>query len=344
MPKTQLIKKTIGQQGFDFISSHANIDEATVLATLSIFNIENIENIQNSIVNLKRINDIKKLNNFIKEINKKLNLNGTYIGCVETYMVRKHRIMQKYPKPFNHIYYFFDFILTRIFPKIWLTSRIYFYLSGGKGRVLSKTEVLGRLVYCGFGIAEVKEINNLLFFAVKKVSEPQFEDTRLKYGFLIKLPRIGKNGKIIRVYKLRTMHAYSEYIQQYVFEQNSLAEGGKLKDDFRISTYGAKFRKYWIDEIPMIINLLRGEMKIIGVRPLSKHYMSLYSDELKHLRIKTKPGRLPPFYVDMPKDLPEIMASEEKYLHAYLKNPIKTDIKYFFKIIQNILLRGKRSA
>ena len=53
------------------------------------------------------------------EINKKLNLNGTYIGCVETYMVRKHRLLKKYPKPFNHIYYFFDFILTRIFPKIW---------------------------------------------------------------------------------------------------------------------------------------------------------------------------------------------------------------------------------
>jgi len=344
MPKTQLIKKTIGQQGLEFVCNHTNIDSASVLATKNIFNIQGLENKKQTIINLERINDIKKLNNFIKEINKKLILNGVYIGCVETYMVRKQRIMKKFSKPLNHIYYFFDFILTRILPKLWLTSKVYFYLSGGKGRVLSKTEVLGRLVYCGFDIAEVKEINNLLFFSAKKISEPKFDAFRPKYGILIKLPRVGKNGKIIRVYKLRTMHAYSEYIQEYVYNQNKLAEGGKLKDDFRISTYGARFRKYWLDELPMLINLIKGEMKIIGVRPLSKHYISLYTKELRKLRIKTKPGLLPPFYADMPKDLPEIMESEEKYLNAYLKNPIKTDIIYFFKIIQNIIFKGKRSA
>jgi hypothetical protein len=53
---------------------------------------------------------------------------------------------------------------------------------------------------------------------------------------------------------------------------------------------------------------------------------------LKELRIKTKPGLLPPFYVDMPKTLEEIQASEKKYLYAYLKNPLKTDFNYFFKI------------
>lgn len=339
-----LIIKTVGHEGLAFIKNHADLDDAQLLATQNIFNIQNLKTEQNAIINLERINDVKKLNNFIKENNKKLNLGGVFIGCVETYTVRKNRILNKFPKPFNHIYYFLDFILTRVFPKIWLTSRVYFYLSGGKGRVLSKTEVLGRLVYCGFGIIEVKEINNLLYFVVKKVSDPQFDAFRPKYGFLIKLPRIGKNGKIIRVYKLRTMHAYSEYIQQYVFEQNQLAEGGKLKDDFRISSYGMKLRKYWIDELPMIINLFKGEMKLVGVRPLSKHYMSLYDKELRRLRIKTKPGLLPPFYVDMPKTIEEIIASEKKYILAYLKNPVKTDFIYLMKILQNILLRGKRSA
>ena len=65
------------------------------------------------------------------------------------------------------------------------------------------------------------------------------------------------------------MDAYSEYLQHYVYEKNNLAEGGKMKDDFRISTLGRFFRKYWIDELPMITNLLNGDLKIVGVRPLS---------------------------------------------------------------------------
>ena len=103
-------------------------------------------------------------------------------------------------------------------------------------------------------------------------------------------------------------------------------------------------RKYWIDELPMIINLIKNEMKLIGVRPLSNHYFSLYPKELQEKRIKVKPGLLPPFYADMPKTLEDIVASEMKYLEAYEKAPLKTDIQYFIKILQNILLKGKRSC
>ncbi|CAM3948394.1 sugar transferase [Flavobacterium branchiophilum] len=344
MPKEYLLNKNIGKEGLDFVNQFCSLEKAIVLATQNIFNIESIESKQVAIINIERINDIKKLNSFLKKVNKKLNNDGVYVGCAETYMVRKNRLMKKFPKPLNHIYYFFDFLITRVLPKIWFTSRVYFYLSGGKGRVLSKTEVLGRLVYCGFGIAEVKQINNLLYFAVKKVNEPQYDAHKPKYGFFIKLPRIGKDSKIIKVYKLRTMHAYSEYIQKYVFEQNNLAEGGKLKNDFRIPTYGEKLRKYWIDELPMLINLLKGEMKIIGVRPLSAHYLSLYNPELVALRTQTKPGLLPPFYADSPKTLDEIMDSEKKYLLQYLKSPFKTDVKYFFKILHTIFIKGKRSS
>ena len=64
--------------------------------------------------------------------------------------------------------------------------------------------------------------------------------------------RHGKGGKVIHVYKMRTMHAYSEYIQKYVYENHNLAEGGKLNNDFRVSSLGKLFRKYWVDELPMI--------------------------------------------------------------------------------------------
>ena len=57
--------------------------------------------------------------------------------------------------------------------------------------------------------------------------------------------------------------------------------GGKFKDDFRVTTEGRFFRKFWLDELPMIINIFKGDMKIVGVRPLSSHYFNLYSEELK---------------------------------------------------------------
>jgi hypothetical protein len=57
-----------------------------------------------------------------------------------------------------------------------------------------------------------------------------------------------------------------------------------------------------------------------------------------------KPGLLPPFYADMPKTLEEIMDSERKYIGQYKEHPLKTDIKYFFRILKNIIFHGKRSS
>jgi lipopolysaccharide/colanic/teichoic acid biosynthesis glycosyltransferase len=85
-------------------------------------------------------------------------------------------------------------------------------------------------------------------------------------------------------------------------------------------------------------------MKLVGVRPLSEHYFSLYTKELQTLRTKHKPGLIPPFYVDMPVTLEEIMASEMRYLKAYEKRPLYTDFYYLYKSINNILLKGKRSS
>ena len=52
---------------------------------------------------------------------------------------------------------------------------------------------------------------------------------------------------------------------------------------------------------------------------------------------------MPPFYVDMRETLDEIQESERRYLEAYLEHPLRTDWKYFWKIVGNIVFRGKRS-
>ena len=71
--------------------------------------------------------------------------------------------------------------------------------------------------------------------------------------------RVGKKGKIIGVYKFRTMHPYSEFIHDYIIKTNGYNAKGKIKDDFRTSRWGKIMRKYWIDEIPQLYNVLKGE-------------------------------------------------------------------------------------
>jgi lipopolysaccharide/colanic/teichoic acid biosynthesis glycosyltransferase len=240
------------------------------------------------------------------------------------------------------MHYTFDVMVTRVLPKLPILKQIYFSITRGRNRVLSRAETYGRLYSCGFEIIETRDIGDVQYFVCRKVKEPQYPE-RPTYGPVIRLKRHGKDGEMFDVFKLRTMHAYSEYLQEYVYQNNALQDGGKFADDFRITTEGRFFRKFWLDEVPMLWNLLRGEMKIVGVRPLSSHYFNLYSDELKAKRIKHKPGLIPPFYADMPVTLEEIMESEMRYLEAYEKHPRLTDLKYFFKAWQNIIFKKARS-
>lgn len=341
----QLIQSEIGVNALNFVDSFCYLADPKLLlvSTNTAFNITNqIHKEYNYVVNLNKINDIPRINKFFEAVNEKLPLGGIYINQVETYVLRKQRILEKFPPGINWMVYTFDYLVKRVMPKLWATKKIYFIVTGGRNRVMSKAETFGRLYSCGFEIVDEKMINGALFFVARKTSEPVF-DSNPTYGPLIKLRRFGKNGKQIGVYKMRTMHPYSEYLQQYIFERNSLQDGGKFANDFRITSVGRFMRKFWLDELPMFLNVFKGDMKIVGVRPLSSHYFSLYTEELKVRRLKYKPGLVPPFYVDMPVTLEEIMASEIKYLDAYEKHPFRTDFVYFFKAFYNIIIKRARS-
>lgn len=296
-----------------------------------------------SIINFHRINDIRYINKFFENVNALLPIGGYYVGTFESSEQRKFRILNKYPKIYAYPFYFGTFILKRIFPKWPVTKKIYFFMTRGMNRYLPLAEVLGRLISCGFEIIDYTEKSNRTYFISQKIQNPAF-DTEASYGPLFGMKRIGKNGKKIKVYKVRTMHPFAEYLQEYIFNKNKLSKNGKFKDDFRITTWGKVFRKWWIDEVPMIFNLLKGDLKLVGVRPLSEHYLSLYPSEIKKLRLNTKPGLLPPYYADLPKSFDEIVKSEEEYLKQYFKNPIKTDLMYLWKIYYNIFFGKARSS
>jgi lipopolysaccharide/colanic/teichoic acid biosynthesis glycosyltransferase len=336
----------IDQDAFDFIFSYARIESADtlVISTTSRFNIDTqLIDKFNSVVNLKRINDIRYVNKFFESANAKLHPGGLFIDFVETKNLRKKRILDKYPVILNYIAYAVDYIIKRLLPKFGFTKGLYFFLTRGQNRVFSKAEVYGRLYSCGFEIIDEKLLSKHLFFVARKVNNPLYPENP-SYGPFVKLERIGYQGKTIRVYKLRTMHPYAEYLQEYVYKRYGLDVGGKFRADFRISTMGKFLRMFWLDELPMLINLLRGDLKMVGVRPLSKHYFGLYSEEFQKRRMRYKPGLIPPFYVDKPGTLQEIMESEKQYLDAYDKHPFRTDFRYFFKAFYNILFRKYRSS
>lgn len=319
----------------------ASPEEVCIISSICPGEIGGLKTGISCLKNLYNINDCRYLNKFLEAVNSKLLFGGIFIGKFEEYNDRKKRIIPKL-KPLNYLVHLNDIFFHRVIPKLNATKHFYFEITQGKGRVLSKAEVFGRLYSCGFDILEEKEVDGELHFIARKIKVPVF-DKFPSYGPLIKLKRMGKDGKIISVYKFRTMHPFSEYLQDYIYQKNELQEGGKFKNDFRISKEGQILRKFWIDELPMIINLFKGEMKIVGVRPLSQHYFNLYPKELQEKRIQTKPGLLPPFYADMPKTLEEIIQSELKYLRDYEKTPGRTDWNYFKLILKNIFLKGARS-
>ncbi len=176
-----------------------------------------------------------------------------------------------------------------------------------------------------------------------KTKEP-FYDMSPTYGPIVKLRRVGKNAKEIKVYKFRTMHPYSEYIQDFVLGLNGYNEVGKPAGDFRLTQWGKFFRKYWLDEMPQLINVLKGEMKLMGVRPLSKVRFSEFPDDLKEKRIKEKPGCIPPYVaLNMPSEEGNLEA-ERIYLREKEKYPRTIGIRYTYRAIKNILGRKITSA
>lgn len=89
--------------------------------------------------------------------------------------------------------------------------------------------------------------------------------------------RVGKNNKDFFLYKFRTMYIDSE-------RKGFLTVGGK---DPRITRTGYFLRKFKLDELPQLINILKGDMKLVGPRPEVRKYVNLYNEnQLKVLTVK----------------------------------------------------------
>ena len=298
-----------------------------------------------TIVDLTLLNDAKGINRRFCIVNQKLPDEGRYVCCYRPQEYIKQKILNRYPWGLNWIVYTLYFWFKRVLPRLLLTSRLYYDLTKGRKRMLSKTEVLGRLYYCGFEVDEIVPMGHIEYVFAHRKSQPYPQEQIKVYGPLIKLPRVCKNKEIKFFYKARTMHPYAEYIQKYVFDaRGGMGIADQSTDDWRITNWGKFMRKYWLDELPMLFNWLKGDVKLVGVRPLSKTMFESYPEWLQEKRTQCKPGLIPPFYIDHPNTFEELFASEDKYLTEYLAHPIRTDIKYFFLTMTSIVTRKTHSA
>lgn len=292
----------------------------------------------------KRLNHISHLNDYLDDLNKSME-RGDRIEChaVSSFQQREY-LMRKLPPVINKIAVILQYFWHNLCPKMKFTRNIYFPIAGEKNRMYSRTEILGRLCRAGFRILEERNTNIALYITAEKRSDPLGRNKSCVRPIMY-LDRVGKGGKMIKVYKVRTMHSYAQYLQEYVYEKYNLRKGGKLANDFRISIWGRLLRPLWLDELPMVWNVIRGDIKLVGVRPLSQHYFSLYTPEMQALRITVKPGLIPPFYYEKksPETMEEIQDSERRYIEAYKQHPFKTDWKYFWGTVSNIVIKRKRS-
>lgn len=291
-----------------------------------------------------KLNHIPHLNDFLDNWNYEMEV-GDKLECTAFTSQQEYRyILRRFPYGLGYVIIFFQYIWHTMFPKIEFTRKFYNFVTDDRHRTYSHTEILGRICRAGFKIDhEENRFGYLRVVAVKR-SEP-LERNDSCVSPILRMKRIGKDGNKIEVYKFRTMHSYSQYLQDYVYEMNSLNHSGKLANDFRVNIWGKILRPIWLDELPMLWNVFQGDMKWVGVRPLTEHFFSLYTPEMQALRTKVKPGMLPPFYYEKktPQGLDEIQASERRYIEAYLQRPFRTDWRYFWGTVFNILVKMKRS-
>ena len=150
--------------------------------------------------------------------------------------------------------------------------------------------------------------------------------------------RVTKNGREFKIFKYRTMRVGSDKYSQITV--------GK---DNRITKIGAFLRKYKLDEIPQLINVLLGDMSLVGPRPEVPKYVALYTKEQKEI-LKVRAGITDYASIEF-SDENDLLASEEDpekaYIEKIMPKKIELNKKYILEIsiltdIKIILLTIKK--
>lgn len=132
--------------------------------------------------------------------------------------------------------------------------------------------------------------------------------------------RIGKDGKEFKILKFRKMH-------QYVGDSGSNLT---TTNDERMTRFGAFLRRSKIDELPQAVNVLLGEMAVVGPRPETPNYVELYDEQQRQV-LKVKPGitdYASIYFIDEGDLLQYADDSERLYIEAIMPQKIRLNLKY----------------
>jgi lipopolysaccharide/colanic/teichoic acid biosynthesis glycosyltransferase len=134
--------------------------------------------------------------------------------------------------------------------------------------------------------------------------------------------RVGAGFKLFRIFKFRTM----------VIDAEKLGAQVSTGDDPRITKVGSFLRKYKIDELPQLINVITGDMSLVGPRPEVPRYVEVFRKEYEEI-LTIKPG-ITDFASLEFKDENELLKSSENPEEKYLTEIVPTKIEYYRKYLQ----------
>ena len=136
--------------------------------------------------------------------------------------------------------------------------------------------------------------------------------------------RVGLHGNPFRIFKFRTM----------VVNAEKIGGSSTADDDPRITKIGKFIRKYKLDELPQLINVLKGEMSFVGPRPEVQHYVNMYTNEEKAI-LNVKPG-ITDWASMWNSDEGAILAgstdAEKTYMEKIRPEKIRLQLKYVRKL------------
>jgi exopolysaccharide production protein ExoY len=155
--------------------------------------------------------------------------------------------------------------------------------------------------------------------------------------------RIGRNGRLFSLLKFRTMVADGEAVLAAHLESNTelLLEWErfrKLRDDPRVTRIGSFLRKYSVDELPQIVNVLRGQMSLVGPRPVTTDELELLGDR-GPLIVGVRPGLTGLWAVSGRSDVSYQERAQLEYRYA-LEWSLWMDLKILMRTIPAVL-RGR---
>lgn len=150
--------------------------------------------------------------------------------------------------------------------------------------------------------------------------------------------RVGKDGRLFGMFKFRSMITDAEKLKESLLGENESGDGVifKMKNDPRITRTGGFIRKFSIDELPQLFNVLKGDMSLVGPRPPLPQEVKLYEPE-ERKRLHVTPGITCIWQVSGRSDIPfkQQVGLDMEYIKS---RSLLTDIKLLLKTIPAVLL------